>query len=94
MKRYRLRFSPQNSLRNKNTHQTQSDALYSMVCCGSEGSSRCVLPVAEFLGQVNVQDVRQDGDELSGEAQSSTDGVSGVNMVHLCRTEVRGHSRS
>lgn len=41
-------------------------------------------PVAELLGQVDVQNVRQDGDELGGVAQSSADGVSRVNVVQLC----------
>lgn len=87
VKRYRLRFSPQNSLRKKNIHQTQFDTVFLTVCCGSEGSSRRVLPVAEFFGQVDVQDVRQDGDELSGVTESSTDGVSRINVVHLCGTK-------
>lgn len=38
-------------------------------------------PVAELLGQVDVQDVRQDGDKLGGVAQGSADGVGRVNVV-------------
>lgn len=88
VKRYRLRFSPQNSLRNRNIHQTQRDTLFSLSVLCSEGSSRrCVLPVAELLGQVDVQDVREDSDELSGVAESSADGVSRVNVIHLCSTQ-------
>lgn len=40
-------------------------------------------PVAELLGQVDVQDVRQDGDQLGGVAQGSADGVGRVNVVQL-----------
>lgn len=43
-----------------------------------------VSPVAQFLRQVDVQDVRQDGGELRGVAQSGTDGVSRVDVVQLC----------
>ena len=46
-----------------------------------------VLPVAELLGQVDVQDVRQYGDKLRGIAEGSTDGVSWVNVVQLCRNK-------
>lgn len=44
-----------------------------------------MLPVAEPLGQVDIQDVGQNGDQLGGVAQCSTDGVSWVNVVELCR---------
>lgn len=44
-----------------------------------------VSPVAELLGQVDVQDVRQDGDELRGITEGGADGVSRVDVVQLCR---------
>ena len=48
-------------------------------------------PVAQLLGQVDVQDVRQDGGELRGVAESSTDGVSRVDVVQLCRGQRSDH---
>lgn len=52
-----------------------------------ESVSAQVLPteltVAEFLGQVDVQDVGEDGAELSDETQSSTDGVGWVQWFQL-----------
>lgn len=48
-----------------------------------------VSPVAKLLGQVDVQDVRQDGDELRGVAQSGADGVSRVDVVQLCTKSQR-----
>lgn len=54
-----------------------------------------VLPVAQLLGQVDVQDVRQDGDELRGVAERRADGVSRVDVVQLCRgQEVKGHTHT
>lgn len=47
-----------------------------------------LLPVTELLGQVDVQDVRQDGDELRGIAEGSADGVGGVNVVQFCSDTV------
>jgi len=50
-------------------------------------------PVAELLGQVDVQEVRQDADQLRGVAQSGADGVGRVDVVQLCgaqRSEVIG----
>lgn len=48
-------------------------------------AAAAVSPVAQLLGQVDVQDVRQDGGELRDIAQSGADGVGGVDVVQLCK---------
>lgn len=42
-----------------------------------------LIPVAQFLRQVDVQDVGEDVGELGGVAQSSADGVGWVNVIQL-----------
>lgn len=48
-----------------------------------------VSPVAQLLGQVDIQDVRQDGGELCDIAQSRADGVGRVDVVQLCKQSHR-----
>lgn len=85
VKRYRLRFSPQNSLRTTQMNERQSHNS-DLTCTGEAAlpSPRPVLPVAELLGQVDIQDVRQDGDELRGITEGSADGVGWVDVVQFC----------
>lgn len=62
----------------------QPSSLARRDCSRGRVESGLVLPVAEPFGQVDVQDMRQDGDELCGVAEGSTDGVSWVNVVQFC----------
>lgn len=83
VKRYRLRFSPQNSLQNTQTVQRQKGCCEFHALLWTVKEAAAVSPVAQLLGQVDVQDVRQDGGELRDIAQSGADGVGGVDVVQL-----------
>lgn len=40
-------------------------------------------PVAQLLGEAHIQNVRQDGEQLRGVAQSGADGVGRVDVVQF-----------
>lgn len=84
VKRYRFRFSPQNSLWSR---EAESEERWHQVGVVGWGWGS---PVAELLGQVDVEDVRQDGGELGGVTQGGADGVSRVDVVQFCRLK-RSH---